>query len=659
MVSQYTQQVFYHFVLSDPTLVTKWEPDFFDDKNLKICFKFAKDFYLKYKHAPSCTEMEHILSDHDMIDLVQDDVIKSIYSSQDRGGYSDEWLYDNCTTFATWRKLENSLKNTISYVKMNQDNVNENNVKEFTENAKNIFNHDAIITFEDVDDGVDFWDAASHKQNKLKRSSSGYEFIDTCLDGGFFPGSLICIVGAPKVGKSMWLQNLCAESVKRGEDNVYISLELQEELVNSRIGSNMFSIPSMSYRKFADNEEMMREKILSFKKGCLVPPGKLIVKFFPTSTMSVIDLEAYLLKREEEMSTENKKFKFKNVFVDYINIMRNYRNPNSENTYMKIKQLAEDLRAMGAKNGWAVITATQTGRQQFDTDDISSKDVAESVGLGATVDAMFGIVANPQMKAEGKYYLKCIYDRVAPFDNMRKLFHLDKEFLRITEDMDAKMEDCNEVALSIAAGFGASINAETQKGKRGYYGKKKDEPAQEKLPPPVMTPDTSAEPVIADINKSIGLEFETSTPLLSFDELNHNNGVLSPNENFDEIKRPSFDVSTIKVPVEPEPEIENEVIDTPAVTPPRVDLSTFCVNVAPDGSIIHKEDSDKSKIEEPRNNVGSVNVPPQQKPPSVAPINPPAINVPRPTVSGPVKAFNAAGPAITPPTINIPINPPG
>ena len=48
------------------------------------------------------------------------------------------------------------------------------------------------------------------------------------------------------------------------------------------------------------------------------------------------------------------------MIIDYINIMKNWRNPNSENTYMKIKQIAEDLRAAAQRNDWSIVTATQT-----------------------------------------------------------------------------------------------------------------------------------------------------------------------------------------------------------------------------------------------------------------------------------------------------------
>ena len=402
MINQYLQNIFYHFILSDPSLALKMEPDFFDSKNLQICFKYAKDYTVKYHNAPTASQLKELLQIDGKEDLISSDVIDILYSSvQSVKEYTSDWLYDNATAWAQWKNFINTLRNVLAYVKLNQDDVSTENVKEIMEHAKGMFNKSCIIDFEDSGDtGSDFWDAASHKQVQLKRSSTGYPFIDMCLKGGYFPGCLVCLVGAPKSGKSLWMQNLCAASVKQGENNAYISLELPEEMIHNRIGANMFNIPAADYEKYADDEEGMKARITAFKKSCLIPPGRLIVKSFPTSTLSVIELESYLLSKEEELSTENKKFKFKNVFVDYINIMKNYRNPNSENTYMKIKQLAEDLKAMGIKNGWAIITATQTTRSQYDTNDMSGNQVSASVGLGATVDATFGTIADALMIAQ-------------------------------------------------------------------------------------------------------------------------------------------------------------------------------------------------------------------------------------------------------------------
>ena len=103
---------------------------------------------------------------------------------------------------------------------------------------------------------------------------------------------------------------------------------------------------------------------------------------------------------------------------------------------MKIKQIAEDLRAMAIKNDWCIVTATQTNRTQFDSNDILTNQVSESSALGATVDAMFGIIADPLMKSQGKYYLKCMYDRVSPQENKKKLYDCNFNFLRLSENVE-------------------------------------------------------------------------------------------------------------------------------------------------------------------------------------------------------------------------------
>lgn len=442
-MNQFIQTIFYHYILSDPSLTLKFDPSYFDAKNLQICFKLAKDYVIKYHSAPSAAQLKELINIDGLGEEINPDVVDIIYSSKDRvNEYTSDWLFDNSTSWAQWKNFIASLRNTLSYVKLNENDVTVENVKEIMEHAKGMFNKSCILEFvEDDSNGSDFWDALSHKQRKLVRSSSGYPFIDLCLKGGWFPGCLVCFVGAPKSGKSLWLQNLCAASVKKGENNAYISLELPEEMIHNRIGANMFSIPALDYETYSNDTVAFAEKLHKYKKQCLVPPGALIVKSFPTSTMSVLDLEAWLLAKEEELSTETKKFKFKNVYVDYINIMKNYRNPNTENTYMKIKQLAEDLKAIGIKHDWAIITATQTTRSQYDTADMLASQVSESVALGATVDAMFGIIATSIMKAKGEYYLKCMYDRVAPEDNKRKRFLLDKTYLRISEDPNSPIED--------------------------------------------------------------------------------------------------------------------------------------------------------------------------------------------------------------------------
>jgi archaellum biogenesis ATPase FlaH len=425
------QNVYYHYILENPMIAEKIEPDFFSPKILKSAFRVAKDYVLKYRSAPTLEQMKELIVINNMQDQVPDDLLDILYSQKSMLAlYTESWLYDQVTNWGILEKMKSAIVSAAAYLKLNQESAENGNAKDVVEHMKNIFNQSSVIDFdEEISYGSDFWDADSHKISQMVRSSLGYDYIDWCLNGGAFPGCLICFAGAPKAGKSLILQNICLKSVLRGENSVYISLELPEEMVISRMGSNMFSIDSLEYDKVSNDTIMFRDKINKFKKSQLIKPGELIVKDAPTSMWSPIDVETYLIGLEQE-----KGIKIKNVFIDYINILRSSKYGSSENTYLIIKQLAEQLRAIGKKNQWAMITATQLNRSAFEASDVNTGQIAESAGLGATVDAMFALIADPLMVAQGKLYLKCLYTRLSPRANTKKLFNCDYKYLRITED---------------------------------------------------------------------------------------------------------------------------------------------------------------------------------------------------------------------------------
>jgi hypothetical protein len=213
-----------------------------------------------------------------------------------------------------------------------------------------------------------------------------------------------------------------------------------------RIGSNMFTVPMDDYEDWAKDQDRLKTKIQQARQSSVIPMGALHVKEFGASTCSVNDLRTYLKKTEEVLGV-----KFDNVFVDYINIMKNWRNPNTENTYMKIKQIAEDLRAMAMEEQWAVITATQTNRGGWEGTDLSITDVAESAALLHTVDVLFGIITNAEMKARGEYLLKCLANRVSGYENTRKRFEIEWKYARITEDMRTPIQDMDHFINNVVS----------------------------------------------------------------------------------------------------------------------------------------------------------------------------------------------------------------
>ena len=271
-------------------------------------------------------------------------------------------------------------------------------------------------------------------------------------------------MGSPKVGKSMWLCNLCAKSVLNGEDTCYITLELAYQKVSHRIGANIFNIPIDQYKSAASDPNYIRSKMKEYMKTTMVKPGRFIIEEFPTSSATVYDLEAFLLKKEEELSTPDKPFKFKNIFIDYINIMKDAKNPNSENMYLKIKSICEDVRAMAQRNLWCVVSVTQTNRGAYDASDITMANVSESGGLIATVDSLFGIIQTPVMRVSNTYYLKGVAIRDAGHMGDKKKFDFNGSYLRIEENMT---EDILREDMSIPGGY-SSNNTNTKSNNQPY-----------------------------------------------------------------------------------------------------------------------------------------------------------------------------------------------
>ena len=135
--------------------------------------------------------------------------------------------------------------------------------------------------------------------------------------------------------------------------------------------------------------------------------------------------------------------KFKLVVVDYIGIMRNWRNPNTENLYMKIKQIAEDLRAMAMRNDWTVLTGSQFNRAGTDVSDVRLEHIAESAALIHTVDALIGIIQDEIMYRNSEYYYKALALRESANKNAKKRFTVSFDYMRIMEDMNAEIIEGN------------------------------------------------------------------------------------------------------------------------------------------------------------------------------------------------------------------------
>jgi len=415
------EKIFFNYFLTKPHYLKGTGKGFFANRDLDQIAKLSKDFYLKFGESPSKQQMSALVKDDP--NEISQDIVKSIYDIN-INEYDQDWLKRTGEAWVKWKHFDKQLVRTIEYVKT-QD-VSPENVEDVVQRAIGMISTDGSINF-DTDTGLDFFNPEAHVQRTTKKIETGWSFVDRVSGGGYDTKSLIIYAGEQNIGKSIWLANDAANFVKMGHNVVFITAEMSAQKVLKRIGSNLLDIPMMDYDKNSANRDYMKRRLERVSRG-LLPPGKLFVKEYPTSQGTIPDIESYLKDLEE--TTDHK---VNVLVVDYINILANYRNPNTENTYIKIKQIAEDLRALAVKRNMLVISATQINRGAWDATEVRMENIAESAGLAHTADVMYALIQDSIMHSEREYWLKVLKIRDGQGKGSRCKFNIDYERMRLTE----------------------------------------------------------------------------------------------------------------------------------------------------------------------------------------------------------------------------------
>lgn len=420
------EKVFFLYTLKNPKYFKSIKPNFFENEELNLMYNISNKFYQRFKESPSKEQLNLLSKEEKFKDNLSESLISLVFE-QNLKSYDEDWIKETLEAWILWKNLDKTFIDALKFMKSTK--VNPQNIKDVVNKIKQIFVERNSIIFDDSI-GLNFFDPNSHKIATENKISSNHKWLDQRLNGGYSPGNLIAYAGEQNIGKSIWLANDAVNYIKEGFDVAFISAEMADGDVVHRLGANMLNVPLSKYESFAKDTKKIQKKLVSLSRS-IIPPGNLYVKEFPTSQATVNDIESYLTTLEDSQG-----IKLKVVIVDYINILQNQRNPNSENTYMKIKQIAEDLRAMAQRNKWIIITATQINRSGYDSSEINMGNIAESAGLGHTVDYMFGIIQDSSMHLQNEYWLKILKVRKGRGRNHKCRYSINYDYMRLAETDD-------------------------------------------------------------------------------------------------------------------------------------------------------------------------------------------------------------------------------
>lgn len=195
----YQEQIFWHYILDNRQYLNTTKPEFFSNEILKELFDIAKDHALRYGEAPSVDQIIELVKIKGKTDIISTDIIGALYDTKTKSkNYDSKWIDDNVGPWIRIRNLDNVMRKSIAYMKTTK--ITAENATEAVEKVRSMLTTETAIDF-DFNMGSDFFDAASHKQTRLIRASTGYDFMDICMKGGYWKGSLVGLLGAPKSGK--------------------------------------------------------------------------------------------------------------------------------------------------------------------------------------------------------------------------------------------------------------------------------------------------------------------------------------------------------------------------------------------------------------------------------------------------------------------------
>ena len=433
------EKVFFNYILAYKKYFELVKPFFFRNSEIQFVYGVIRNYILSSSDTkiPTPRQILDMISLEDKEGIITKEILKSILQV-DLKEYDEKNFIE--PKFNAW-VLSNRLKTgTVDIIEetRNLDQIHDfDKAIEAAERIKLIVDEMSSTNFVQDDDlGSDFDDAENHIQDSSKfKIKSGFETLDHMLGGGWDIQTLNCIMAETNNGKSLWMQNFAVKSADSGYNVLYITLEMSERKVMKRLGAMRLKIPINDYDKVSKDTDLIKKRIKALgniKEGGDIfdkKVGKIYSKFWAAGTATVSDFDYYLQKLKDK-----KDIKIDLIIVDYITLVAPPKGIGADNLYSKGKNLAEGLRALGAKYKCPVITGVQVAKDAWNSSDITLESVPESKAIAETADTFFAIIRTEEMKRQNIYRFKLLKQRDGDFLKSQIRLSLNSTYLTLEND---------------------------------------------------------------------------------------------------------------------------------------------------------------------------------------------------------------------------------
>jgi replicative DNA helicase len=374
--------------------------EYFDDDNLRKIFAVFAEYVNTYKEPPSIEALKISIDKRtDLNEQSFKDINNIIDNLKIDEKTNQEWLIAETEKFCQDKDLYNSIRKAILILDGKDKKYDKGVIPKLLSDSLSIsfdthVGHDFLKDFEKR---YEFY----HKREE--RIPFGIDILNKITKGGLPRKSLTCFLAVTGVGKTLFMCDMAATHLLYGKSVLYITLEMAEERIAERIDANVLDCTIDEIKEMP--KDVFEKKINRIKNKTT---GRLIIKEYPTSSAHSGHIRYLIndLKIKHNFSPDI-------VYIDYLNLCSSSRLRGSAtaNSYTLVKSIAEELRGLAMEFDVPIVTATQANRSAFDSSDIDMSNTSESIGLAATVDAMFALISSEELESLGQIMIKQLKNR--------------------------------------------------------------------------------------------------------------------------------------------------------------------------------------------------------------------------------------------------------
>lgn len=397
---------------------------YFEDDTNKFLFQKIQEFVTKYNVLPPKNSIElEIRNTQNVSQTMVDNSINritSLYDNVKDGTKEDiKWLKDKTEKWCQERALYLAIFDSIQII---------DGKKKQNKNAIPQLLTDALAVAFDSDLGHDYTEDSDDRyafvHSDVPRIPLDLDMYNSVTRNGVARKTLNIIGAGVNVGKTLHLCHFTCAYALQGYKVLYISLEMAQEEISSRLDANLMDIeidkiPNLSKEEWDEKINRIRKKAR----------GNIIVKEYPTKQASVVQFRAFL--RELKIK---KNFIPDVICIDYLGICSaaSLKLGGSINTNTYQGQIAAELRALAKEYNIPIWTAQQLNRTGFASSDPDMDNVADSFDVPGIADFYLMVTQSEELAKLNQYQVKQVKSRYGDKNkNRRFVIGVDKAKMRL------------------------------------------------------------------------------------------------------------------------------------------------------------------------------------------------------------------------------------